>query len=174
MYTVTEEGPEHLTRNCEVSGFHCFQLHHQPWFLPTFLAPANRPELHLHCCDCKRLLPTFVSAKRYLCPRLETESFCQVYQHGRFDSSGSSALLTALNCQFLNENFHSQLYSNKSSVEKLLKHSTQLERKTEHCSMQNAQICKDSINANRLETPFATLAGIIDAQLKAKGDNIPQ
>lgn len=40
--------------------------------------------------------------------------------------------------------------------------------------MQNAHICKDSINANRLQTPFATLAGIIEVQLKAKRDNIPQ
>lgn len=26
---------KNTTRNCEVSSFHCFLLHHQPWFPPT-------------------------------------------------------------------------------------------------------------------------------------------
>ena len=117
MYTVTEEEEEEeqeqLTRNCEVSSFHCFQLHHQPWLLPIILLLPQQtdqsftrivPALHQ---EAACLLASLLRAHLSLC--LESESFCRVYQHRRFDSSGSSTLLTALNCQFLNENFQSTL-----------------------------------------------------------------
>lgn len=34
--------------------------------------------------------------------------------------------------------------------------------------MQNVQICKDNTNADRFQTPFATLVGIVKFQIKAK------
>lgn len=133
VYTVTageeEEEQEHLTRNCEVSSFPCFQVHHQPWFLPAILPlpqhtdqsfPCITPALHQ---EAAYPLSSPVRADTSAC--LDAESFCQVCQRHRFDSSGCSMLLTTLNSQFLNENFQSELYWNKSSVEKLLlKHST--------------------------------------------------